>query len=200
MATNTQVVNFINSMGTLVVNECNRRIQAGSGFVLPSVCMAQAAHETGWGTSSLMTKANAYFGIKAGGSWTGKVFTADTREVVDGVSHNVVANFRAYDDPAESVRDYYDLILNNPRYAAGISYHPDKVLSAYDTLYAIWAGGYATEPLYVSYVMNLLNGRDLTQWDAKVDGITVKPDGNYNDYVPPTYETEKSTWQFMKIK
>lgn len=181
-ASNAQIVSFINLLGNLAVNECNRRILAGQGFVVPSVCMAQSAHETGWGTSPIMTKANAFFGIKAGGSWTGKVFTADTWEVANGERYNTVANFRAYDSLADSVADYYNLIVNNPRYAAAISTHPDNVKNAYDTLYAIWAGGYATDELYVPHVMNLLNGRDLSQWDLKVDGVTV--DGNIT-YTPP---------------
>jgi len=182
MATNAQIVSFINTLGNLAVKECNRRASAGLGFVIPSVCIAQSAHETGWGTAGLMVKANAFFGIKAGGSWTGKVYTADTWEVADGEAYNTSANFRAYDSLADSVADYYNLIVNNSRYSAGVSYHPDKILSAYDTLYAIWAGGYATDDVYVPNVMNLLNGRDLTQWDAKID--PANSDGDYT-YTPP---------------
>lgn len=183
-ATNEQIISFINLMGPLCVNECNRRIQAGQGFIVPSVVMAQSAHETGWGTSPIMEKANAFFGIKAGSSWTGKTFDAETWEVYDGVETTITATFRAYDSLADSVADYYNLTVNNARYAAGVSYYPDKVKSAYDTLYAIWAGGYATDENYVPNVMNLLNGRDLTQWDAKIDGVTINPEGGY-EYTPP---------------
>ena len=146
MATNESIKAFINTLGNLAVAEANRRAAAGQPFVLPSVCIGQSAHETGWGDSDIMSKANAFFGIKAGGSWTGKVFTADTREVApNGESYNISANFRAYDSLADSVKDYYDLIVNNARYAAGLS-TLDKMLTPYQTIYAIWAGGYATDP------------------------------------------------------
>lgn len=175
---NEEILAFINTLAPLAIAECNRRAKAGAGFVVPSVCMAQSAHETSWGTAPLMKNANAFFGIKAGGSWTGKVFTADTWEVKDGVAYNTVANFRAYDSLADSVADYYNLIVNNARYASGVSYYPDKILSAYDTLYAIWSGGYATDDEYVGNVMNLLNGRDLDQFDSQIN-----PDNATGDYV-----------------
>lgn len=195
-ATNEQIVSFIKELGNLAVAECNRRAAAGGGFVLPSVCIAQAAHETGWGTSGRMTKANAYFGIKAGGSWTGKVFTADTWEVKDGESYNTVANFRAYDSKADSVRDYYDLIVNNSRYAAGVSTLQNR-LTPEAALTAIWAGGYATDDLYVPNVMNLLNGRDLDQWDEKVTGIASDTVPNYDYAVPaPTPDSD----DYMRFK
>lgn len=176
MATNEEVVSFINTLSNLAIAESNRRIARGEKFVVPSVCMGQSAHETGWGTSSLMTKANAFFGIKAGGSWTGKVFTADTWEVKDGVAYNTVANFRAYDSLEDSVADYYDLIVKNSRYSKALSTYPDDIKSAYDTLYEIWAGGYATDENYVPNVYNLMEGRDLMQYDSLIDGVTFDPD------------------------
>ena len=171
-----QIVYFINLLGNLAVAECNRRISKGEKYVVPSVCMAQSAHETGWGTSDIMTKANAFFGIKAGGSWTGKIFTADTWEVKDGQAYNTVANFRAYDSLEDSVADYYDLIVKNSRYSKALSTSPDDQKGAYDTLYEIWAGGYATDEVYVPHVWDLLQGRNLTTWDSKVDGVTFDPD------------------------
>lgn len=179
-ATNEEVVAFINLMGPLAVAEANRRIAAGSKFVMPSVAMAQSAHETGWGLSALMTKANAFFGIKAGGSWTGKVFTADTWEVANGEAYNTVANFRAYDRLEDSIADYYDLIIKNSRYSRALSTYPDDLKSSYDTLYEIWAGGYATDEEYVPHVYNLLTGRNLSEWDALVDGQTFDPDYQYS--------------------
>lgn len=175
MATETEITEFINTLGNLAVAEANRRISRGEKFVVPSVCIAQSAHETGWGSSGLMVKANAYFGIKAGGSWTGKVYTADTWEVADGEAYNTSANFRAYDSLADSVADYYDLIANNSRYSRALSTYPTGVKSAYDTLYEIWAGGYATDEAYVQNVNAIITGRNLTEWDNKLDGVTFDP-------------------------
>lgn len=188
--TNEQIVAFIELLGNLAVRECNRRVKAGEPYVVPSVCIAQSAHETYWGTAGIMTRANAFFGIKAGGSWTGKVYVAETWEVANGEAYNTVANFRAYDSLEESVADYYNLIVNNSRYANALStYGAQK--SAYDTLYAIWAGGYATDPVYVENVWNLLKGRDLEQWDLKVDpnGATSSEGATNYPYTPPTDTT-----------
>ena len=199
MATNAEVVAFIELLGNLALNEANRRAKAGTGYVVPSICIAQSAHETGWGTAPIMAKANAFFGIKAGGSWTGKVFTADTFEVVNGVSYNTVANFRAYDSLEDSVADYYDLITNNPRYANGVSFTGAQK-SAYDTIYAIWSGGYATDPPYVQMIMDIVNGRDLTQWDT-VNGADAVEGGSGHSYTPPaqTPITTLTTFIFEKI-
>lgn len=199
MATNQEIISFIQTLGPLAVAECNKRIQAGKGFTVPSVCMAQSAHETGWGTSPIMKNANAFFGIKAGGSWTGKVITADTWEMKDGVAYNTTANFRAYDSLADSVADYYSLVCDNPRYSKALSYHPDNIKTAYDTLYEIWAGGYATDENYVPHVWNLLQGRDLTQWDVKVDGVAVEGGGVDITYNEPIIPLDTPLATFVKI-
>lgn len=164
---------FINTLGNLAVAESNRRIASGSKYVLPSVCIGMSALETGYGSSDLMVKANAFFGIKAGGSWTGKSFSAETKEVYNGVEHNIVANFRAYDSLADSVADYYDLIINASRYANALSTYPNDIKTAEETLLAIWHGGYATDELYDTKVMPIIN--NVLEWDSKVDGKTFDP-------------------------
>lgn len=173
MATATQIRNFIELLGGLAVAESNRRIAAGKGFVLPSVCIAQSALETGYGTAGLMTKANAFFGIKAGGSWTGAVYSSATWEVANGEAYNTTANFRAYGSLAESVADYYDLIGNASRYANGLSYGTDKSKwrTPRECITAIWSGGYATDTLYVQKIMNIIESRSLAEYDALVTGV-----------------------------
>lgn len=166
---------FFNTLGNLAVAESNRRIANGEKFVLPSVCIGQSALETGYGGSDIMSKANAFFGIKAGGSWTGKVFTADTREVYNGVEHNITANFRAYDSLQDSVADYYSLIINASRYSKALSTYPDDIKSAQTSVYEIWAGGYATDENYVPQVMNIIEYNNLTEFDKLVDGKTFDP-------------------------
>lgn len=208
--TEEQIVSFINTLGNLAVAEANRRIANGSKFVLPSVVIAQSAHETGWGDSKPMRDYNAYFGIKPGSSWTGRVFSADTWEVYNGVPENVTQLFRAYDSLEDSVADYFDLIINNSRYSRALSTYPDDIKSAYDTLYEIWAGGYATDEEYVPNVWNLLQGRDLTQWDSKVDGKTFDPsytweggtggsDGGSTDPGVGDVTTTPLKYKFIKI-
>ena len=69
------------------------------------------------------------------------------------------------------------------------------------TLYEIWAGGYATDEEYVPNVWGLLEGRDLTQIDKKVDGVYVPPtgDGTTGTYVPPAVDTTQPQYIFEKI-
>lgn len=175
MATTSEINAFIKKLGALAVAESNRRIAAGQGFVLPSVCIAQSALETGWGSSGLMTRANAYFGIKAGGSWTGAVYTADTWEVANGEAYNTSANFRAYSSLADSVKDYYDLIGNNSRYSNALSFGTDQSAwkSPRQCITAIWSGGYATDTLYVEKIMSTINARNLAEYDKLIDGVSV---------------------------
>lgn len=172
MATNSEILAFMELFGSLAIAECNRRIAAGKGFILPSVAMAQSALESDWGQAGIMKKANAFFGVKAGGSWTGAIYSASTWEVVNGEQYNTVANFRAYNSPAESMADYYELTCSLSRYANGISYgsDPSKWLTAKETITALWKGGYATDELYVNKIMNTINGRDLTKYDALITG------------------------------
>lgn len=200
MATTAEINSFIELLGGLAVNETKRRIANGEGFVVPSVCIAQSAMETGYGTAPLMIKANAFFGIKAGSSWTGKVFVASTYEVAEnGVEYDTVATFRAYDNLEDSVRDYYDLIVNNSRYAGGVSHYPDDVKTAYDTLYAIWSGGYATETDYVGEVYNIITRRELTQFDEQIGGeyTPTAPNQVNTPYYPPVTVSESEAVKFI---
>lgn len=156
---------FIDELARLAQAECKKR----SKWVLPSVCIGQAALETGWGRSSLMTKANAFFGIKAGSSWKGKVYSAKTQECYDGVNYTTITDtFRAYDSLEESVKDYYDLITGSSRYAAACN-----VKDAKEAITAIHKGGYATSPTYVTNVMSVINSNNLTKYDAVVTGAAV---------------------------
>jgi hypothetical protein len=157
---------FLSLIVPLAQSEAKRRKDAGTGFVLPSVCIGQAALETGWGGSSLMTKANAFFGIKATASWGGKVFNSKTHECYDSVNYTTItAAFRAYNTPADSVKDYYDLITGSTRYAAAVN-----VTDARTAITAIKEGDYATSPTYVTDVMAVIDSNNLTQYDNVVTG------------------------------
>ncbi len=167
MASKEQIQKFINTIGTLARAEAKRR----SKWVLPSICIAQAAIETGWGTSKLMSKANAFFGIK----WTRgcgyDAYSSKTNEVYNGSTCTITAAFRAYDSLADSVKDYYDLLT-------GLSYYRDMVNNP-DYKTAVWGidnNGddnakdgifmYATDPDYQSKIVNIIESYNLTVWDS----------------------------------
>jgi len=166
MATKKQVNAFIKTLSALAIAECEKRNKK----ICPSVCIAQAALETGWGTSPIMTRANAYFGIKADRSWIKagkKVYNTKTREVYGGKSVSIVDCFRAYSSLEESVADYYDLITKNTRYAKAVN-EPDYTKA----ITAIKNGGYATDPNYIASIVNIIKSNKLDKYD-KV--MTVKP-------------------------
>ena len=172
MATNTQVKSFIDTIYPLVQKEAVKRKKVGKPWVLPSVCIAQAALETGWGTSSMMTKANAYFGIKAGLSWKGKVYRSSTKECYDGVNLVTIKDsFRAYNSLQESIEDYYRLICDVPRYRKAVN-----CTSARKTITEIKKAGYATSPTYIESVMSVITCNNLTQYDEILKSYVL---GNY---------------------
>lgn len=125
--------------------------EVGMSDTIKQVCLAQACLETGYGSSGLMVKAHALFGIKATKTWKGKVYSAKTREVYNSIEQTVSAVFRAYDTVADSVRDYFKLI-SGKRYA--------KALTAKTMMEAITIianAGYATDPNYSLKVIEIYN-------------------------------------------
>lgn len=175
MATATQVNNFIKNISVLAQQEAKRRKDKNLNWVLPSICIAQAALETGWGTSTMMTKANAYFGIKAGVTWKGKVYDTMTKECYDKKTFVTIRDtFRAYDTLKDSIADYYKLICDTLNYRKA-----RNNTSAYQTISAIHAAGYATAPNYVTSIMDIVNSYNLT----KYDDVVTMPDIEYNVWV-----------------
>ena len=156
MATSKQVKDFFALITPLAMEECRKRSYS---WVQAVTCACQSAQETGYGTSKLMTKANAFFGIKATKTWKGKVYSSQTQECYDGVYATVIAAFRAYDNVSDSVRDYFDFI-EGARYRASLTATTVK-----DCITLIKAGGYATDPNYVSNILSIYE-RNREQLDS----------------------------------
>lgn len=75
--------------------------------VLPSLTIAQAILESGWGKSfASIAPNNNLFGIKANGWKAPHVFEMETKEYKDGKYTKVKAYFRKYDNWADSVEDH----------------------------------------------------------------------------------------------
>lgn len=81
--------------------------------ILPSITIAQAILESGWGESTLASDYNNYFGIKADNRWNGKTIEIKTKENYDD---EVVAVFRAYKSLKDSIRDQGKFLFENERY------------------------------------------------------------------------------------
>ena len=173
---------FIPTIAPLVVAENKKR----GNPLFSSVVIAQAICESGWGQSKIMMKANAIFGIKATSNWKGKVYNANTQECYDGVSYtNITACFRAYDSLAESIADYFDLILGLSRYQGAIN-----TSSPLECITAIKNGGYATSPTYINTIISIINSNDLTKYDVVEDvENSVDNSKNYIEYIVKSGDT-----------
>ena len=156
---------FIERVGALAAADMQK-----SG-VLASLTIAQAILESGWGKSGLTVKGNALFGIKAGTSWTGAVYSGKTQECYDGVTFTTVTGlFRAYGSWAESVADHSDLLSRNARYKAVIGERDYKAACR-----AIAAAGYATDPKYADKLVQIIEAYALTAYDGA--GSATQPAG-----------------------
>lgn len=79
-----------------------------SSHIAASLTIAQAALESGWGTSGLTQKANNLFGIKGSGPAGTLPFL--TTEYRNGQAVQVTAPFRSYNNWGESIADHSALI------------------------------------------------------------------------------------------
>lgn len=150
---------FLKLVAPLVVAENERRGKP----LFSSVVIAQSICESGWGTSQKMMKANAIFGIKAGSNWNGKVYSTKTRECYDGINYTTITDlFRAYNNLEESVKDYFNLILNLDRYKKAVN-----CKTPLECITEIKKGGYATSPTYIDTIMNIINDNNLTKYDGQ---------------------------------
>lgn len=152
---------FIEKIGLMASADTRR-----SG-ILASLTTAQAILESGYGTSELAINANALFGIKVNG-WTGKTYTKETTEFIDGKRVTVTAEFRAYNSWDESVKDHSDYLTTREK-APGVLRYGNLI---WETDYKeackkIQADGYATAPEYADTLIELIERYNLTRFDIK---------------------------------
>lgn len=156
MAITKEQKDFIERVGKLAVKDMKKN------GVLASLTIAQAILESGWGKSGLTVKANALFGIKAGTSWKGKVYSAKTQECFDGATYTTItALFRAYDSWEDSVADHSALLTGSSRYRAVVG-ERDYTAACRE----IEATGYATGLQYANTLIRLIETYDLTEYDS----------------------------------
>ena len=130
--------------------------------VLPSLTLAQAICESGWGESSLSANYNNFFGIKAGSNWKGKTVVMNTGEQnPDGSTYRVNATFRAYDDLEGSIEDHA-ILLTNDRYKPVIASKNYK-----EACRTVRECGYATSLSYTDTLISIIEDYGLDQWDPK---------------------------------
>jgi flagellum-specific peptidoglycan hydrolase FlgJ len=80
----------------------------------PSIALAQAAIESGWGEYTIGQ--HNYFGRKWGG-W-GKYIELPTEEEIDGKRITIKDKFQDYDSLDQAIEDYYVLLTQDPKYVS----------------------------------------------------------------------------------
>ena len=141
--------------------------------VLASVTVAQAIVESGFGTSTLATKANNLFGMKATLSsstwksdWDGKTYAVNTQEYINGSYITIKADFRKYPDYAASVADHSAYLTGAKLSDGKLRY--EGLVGCKDYTKAatiIKKGGYATAPNYVPALCDVIERYNLTTYD-----------------------------------
>ena len=156
--TQADKINFINKLS-------EHTIKGWKEYqILPSLTIAQAILETGWGTSNKIP--NNLFGIKADSSWRGKKELVRTHEYVNGKKIYVDAYFRVYDSVYDSLKDRYTF-LQKPRYRAVVGERDYK-----KACNEIWKAGYATDPNYPIKLIQIIEQNKLYEIDKKAMNIT----------------------------
>lgn len=122
-----------------------------------SVTLAQAALETGWGSSSIGDARNL-FGIK--GTGPAGTIRVPTKEFINGRMVTINDNFRKYNSWQESFDDHAKL-LQNSRYGYALKYNKDPNRYAQE----IHKAGYATDPNYASKLISIMKANNFYQYD-----------------------------------
>ena len=159
--------------------------------ILPSVTMAQAIVESGWGESGLTAVSNNLFGIKSNG-WTGKTVEYPTREYVNGKYISVVGTFRAYDSLDASIEDHGAFLAGLERYSNIIGNTDYKTVCK-----RLQSDGYATSPCYAAALIAVIEQYGLAAYDNGLLALTVKVSGGDFDAVKSLADSLEleTTWK-----
>jgi LysM repeat protein len=147
----------------------SQRLAAENGLYA-SVMIAQAIHESDWGTSGLTTLNYNLFGIK--GEFDGNTVDMPTEEVINGELITITAGFRAYSSLDESARDYVDLLLNQPGTTG--KYYASAWMentTSYKDATAHMQGNYATDTNYSEKLDGYITTYELWQYDTPNGGV-----------------------------
>ncbi|HFE2327095.1 glycoside hydrolase family 73 protein [Enterococcus faecium] len=141
-----------------------QELQDGYG-VLPSIILGQAILESNWGKSTLASKYNNLFGIKAYGDQ--KKVSLETKEFVNEEWITIQGDFKVYDSWEQSMDDHTQLFVQ------GVDWNPalyEKVITAtnyQEAAQALQDAGYATDPGYAQKIIQVIETYQLNQYDRK---------------------------------
>ena len=146
---------FIDRMGPIA-----QEIVPGYGL-WPSVFLAQAALESGWGTSLLSQQANNYFGRKCLESPCVEIWTPEYR---DGVRLMEPHMFQVYPTVRAAIHGYCQQFSR--KWKSGAPVYNFDASSPENFVRSIWPT-YASDPKYVDKVLNIIEKWGLKSWDKK---------------------------------
>ena len=145
-----------------------------------SITLGQGILESGAGTGPLSAQANNHFGIKCHLEWNGPSIKYDDDEAQEC--------FRKYSNPEESYRDHSIFLTSRTRYSGLFKLPKDDYKS---WAKGLKAAGYATDVLYPSKLIGLIERYDLQKYDAEVLGKTyVSTKINANEKTSPKINLE----------
>lgn len=171
-----KIENFINVIGNLARVEYINRKNNDTNWVLPSICIAQGALESGWNLDAV-----TLFGIKGDGA------DFATSEYIDGEYINTVCSFEVFESVADSVKGYYQLVCDSGLYDEGIN--NNNFVESINSIGAI----YATDPNYSSKIIDIINDFDLTSWDYIEENTEDIEDTEDTEDTEETKETTETT-------
>lgn len=145
--------------------------------ILPSVVIAQCCLETGYGLGSdarLLVKHNNLLGMKsellnaswsAYSVWNGKSVSKKTPEYYNGKLVWIKDSFRKYPDYRTCITDYENFLLH-VQYQGRYKYRMIQGMTdPLQVITIISRNGYATDPSYITKVMNIIQKNNLTKYD-----------------------------------
>lgn len=140
-----------------------QRLQQQYG-IPASVTIAQYILESGWQPSTLATRYNNPWGVKAKAGEP--AVWLPTTEYVNGRRVTTVAPFRVYRSIDEAVEDRGRL-LTSSRYIQ----YTSKARTPYEYAQALQMAGYATDPQYAQKLISLIIQYGLTRYDSGVQPL-----------------------------
>lgn len=142
--------------------EAAKKIGDESGLYA-SIILAQAALESGWGSS--LSGTYNYFGIKCFGNDCSGPLT--TQEDYGGGPTTIKDSFKNFKSAEDGFEGYAHFILGRGAGANFTGSMKKNASSPEEAITAIKNAGYATAKDYVSNIMSIINQYDLTRFDTK---------------------------------
>jgi len=156
-----------------------------------SIKMAQALLESGAGRSTLAAEANNHFGIKCGGSWTGKTFYRKDDDYKDGKL--IESCFRKFKSADESFVAHSEFLSNSNRYAFLFDFDKQDY---HNWAHGLKKAGYATDKAYPDKLISIIDKYQLFLLDsenAQVAENDAKPNVVPTSVPVPTKTQKKNT-------